>query len=147
MGMIEHPEMKGKDLSVSLLLTPEEAAGGSYVNVVTPLDGEIPVKIPEGIKAGTMLRLRGLGSRQGNSDERGDLYIKIMIMMANERLREQSLSGEGLDFRIVGGCIVALGVVLILGNITGIMPTFPFAGFLVTVVGGIVSSLGKVLGT
>jgi hypothetical protein len=147
MGTINHPAMKDKDLSVSVLLTPEEAAAGSYVNVVTPLDGEIPVKIPEGIQAGTMLRLRGLGSRQGNSDERGDLYIKIMIMMANERLREQSLSGEGLGFRIVGGCIVALGVILILGNITGMMPTFPFAGFLVTVVGGIVSSLGKTLGT
>lgn len=134
--------MKGKDLFVSFLLTPEEATSGSYINVVTPLDGEILVKVPEGTKAGSTLRVQGLGSRQGNSDERGDLYIKLMIMAADERPHESS-SGKGLGFNIAGGCIIALGVILMLGNITGILPTFPFAGFIVTAVGALVSGLGK----
>ena len=145
METIEHAGIKGQDLSVSLLLTPEEAASGAYVKVVTPLDGEILVKVPEGTKAGSTLRVRGLGSRQGNSDQRGDLYVKLMIMTADERLnRSSSSNNEG--FQIFGGCIIALGVILILGNITGIMPTFPFAGFLVTVVGSLVSRLGKTSG-
>jgi hypothetical protein len=147
MMTIEQPGVKGEDLSVSLLLTPEEAVSGSYVKVVTPLDGEILVKVPEGTQAGSMLRVQGLGSRQGNSNQRGDLYVKLMIATADERLNESSSSGgDGSGFQIVGGCIIVLGVILLLGNITGIMPTFPFAGFLATIVGALVSRLGKVSG-
>ncbi|HEX8493661.1 MAG TPA: DnaJ C-terminal domain-containing protein [Pyrinomonadaceae bacterium] len=147
METIEQSGIKGEDLSVSLLLAPEEAVSGSYVKVVTPLDGEILVKVPEGTKAETRLRMQGLGSRKGNSDERGDLYVTVMIMTTDERRNESSSSiGEGAGFQIVGGCIIALGVILLLGNITGIMPTFPFAGFLAMIVGGLISRLGKTSG-
>lgn len=147
MGTIEQPGIKGEDLSVSVLIAPEEAASGSYVKVVTPLDGEIFVKVPEGTKAGSTLRVQGLGSRQGNSNQRGNLYVKLEIMTADERLNESSSSGvDGSGFQIVGGCLMVLGVILILGNITGIMSTFPFAGFLAMIVGALVSRLGKVSG-
>jgi hypothetical protein len=45
---------------------------------------------------------------------------------------------------VVGGallCCVGLG--LLLGNVTGLFPTFPFAGFIVMTVGGAIVSAGS----
>ena len=37
--------------------------------------------------------------------------------------------------KVIGGCVVALGFGLLIGNITGAFPTFPGAGFLVIIIG------------
>lgn len=45
--------------------------------------------------------------------------------------------------QILGGLIIALGFFLVLGNIFHFFPTFPFAGYLTVVAGGMVSRMGK----
>lgn len=43
----------------------------------------------------------------------------------------------------VGLVVFVVGLVLLFGNITGVMPTFPLAGFLVTTIGGVLMAAGK----
>jgi len=46
---------------------------------------------------------------------------------------------------LIGGSIIVIGVILYLGNISGIFSTFPFAGFIITTLGGlIINSAPKV---
>ena len=44
-------------------------------------------------------------------------------------------AGAGV-LKVVGGVVFVLGLGLLLGNVTGIFPTVPFAGFVVTTIGG-----------
>lgn len=39
----------------------------------------------------------------------------------------------------VGTLIILLGVGLLIGNVTGVFPTFPFAGFIVMTIGGVIA--------
>lgn len=41
----------------------------------------------------------------------------------------------------IGLVIFVLGILLLLGNVTGLFPTFPFAGFITMAIGGWVSRL------
>jgi hypothetical protein len=45
-----------------------------------------------------------------------------------------------------GTLILLLGVGLLIGNITGLFPTFPFAGFIVMTVGGVIAGAARVGG-
>jgi hypothetical protein len=56
--------------------------------------------------------------------------------------RGQAAQGGARVRMIVGGAVFALGVVLLLGNMTGAFPTFPFAGTITMVIGGIIMSTG-----
>jgi hypothetical protein len=38
--------------------------------------------------------------------------------------------------------IVVVGFILMAGNITGLFPTFPYAGFILTLVGGLIAKSG-----
>jgi hypothetical protein len=51
------------------------------------------------------------------------------------------LSGALLG--VCGALMVLLGAGLFLGNVTGLFPTFPFAGFLVMTAGGLLFGVGK----
>jgi hypothetical protein len=42
--------------------------------------------------------------------------------------------------KVVGSIIGGIGVLVLVGNITGLFPTIPFAGFILMVLGGIVAS-------
>jgi curved DNA-binding protein len=53
-------QVKGKDISIELPVTPWEAALGGNVPVPT-LGGKVEVKIPSGSQSGTQLRLKGRG--------------------------------------------------------------------------------------
>jgi len=44
--------------------------------------------------------------------------------------------------RIVGGLIFVLGAGLWIGNVSGAFPTFPLAGYLTMLVGGVVFRVG-----
>ena len=44
-------------------------------------------------------------------------------------------------FGVIGGVIFAAGVLLLIGNVTGLFPTFPFAGFIVMLIGGGISKI------
>ncbi|MHA6795485.1 DnaJ C-terminal domain-containing protein [Pseudonocardia bannensis] len=76
-----HPKfkVKGRDITVDLLLAPWEAALGATVPVRTP-GGETKVTVPAGSSTGRRLRLRG----EGMPDQRGrpgDLYAEVKIVV------------------------------------------------------------------
>ena len=74
-----HPtfDVDGRDLSVSVPVSPWEAALGAKVSVPT-LDGDATVKVPPGSSSGTRLRLRGRGLPNRTGDD-GDLYAVLTI--------------------------------------------------------------------
>jgi hypothetical protein len=61
--------------------------------------------------------------------------------VADEVLQEQVAQiqsmrpGPGPIRKVIGGLVVGLGVLLWLGNMTGVFPTFPFAGIIVIIIG------------
>lgn len=77
--LLPHPvfTVRGDDLEVQTILTPDQAVLGDKVSVPT-LDGPVSVSVPPGSRAGTRLRLRGKGlPRKGGG--RGDQYVRIII--------------------------------------------------------------------
>lgn len=73
--------------------------GGSVL--VTTLDGEIKVKIPEGIQSGEILKIRGKGVPLEDGYRRGDLLIEIKVEIpkkVSKKAREhiEELKREGL---------------------------------------------------
>ncbi|MFZ2252713.1 MAG: molecular chaperone DnaJ [Minisyncoccia bacterium] len=71
--------------------------GGTYG--VETLDGTIDIKIPEGVKHGEMLRIKGKGVPTGSS--RGDFHVKISIIIPQKLSRSarklvEELRKEGI---------------------------------------------------
>jgi curved DNA-binding protein len=76
----EHPYFRraGNDLLLSLPITIGEAYRGAKVQVPTP-DGPVTLRIPERVRGGSKLRLRGKGVRHG--DTAGDLIVELQIVL------------------------------------------------------------------
>lgn len=80
-------ERKGRHLYTFVKLAEEELVRGTEVIVPTLLDGRKQLHIPPGTVDGTSFRLAGLGLRSIESDERGDLFVKVgsqRVKAANE---------------------------------------------------------------
>jgi len=77
-----HPIFKRKqdDIYLELPVTFYEAALGAQINVPT-IDGSATVTIPSGVQNGTKLRLKGKGVPNIKSNERGDEYVVVRIVM------------------------------------------------------------------
>ena len=73
-----HPNFKldGKNILLELPITPWEAALGSLITVPT-LDGNVNLRIPEGVQTGKKMRLQGRGLP---GDPAGDQLITLVIM-------------------------------------------------------------------
>jgi curved DNA-binding protein len=84
-----HPRyrVEGRNLQVTLPLTPWEAALGTSVVVGTP-DGEAKVKVPPGTSSGSRLRLngRGLPNPRGKP---GDLLAEVRVMVPPKLSRKE----------------------------------------------------------
>ncbi|MCA1826690.1 MAG: molecular chaperone DnaJ [Myxococcales bacterium] len=82
----EHPTVRvhGRDLSLDLPISPEEALAGAEVTAPT-FEGAVKLKIPPGSQSGRKLRLRGRGlpALKGGTTgaPRGDLYVVLQIVM------------------------------------------------------------------
>lgn len=64
-----------------ITITPHEAAGGTrkLINIPSGFRKRLlRVTVPPGVKAGSRLRLKGLG-KETDSNQRGDLYLKVSI--------------------------------------------------------------------
>jgi curved DNA-binding protein len=74
-----HPRFRvdGREIHLSLPVTPWEAALGAVVQVDLP-GGAIKVRIPEGTQSGRQLRVRGKGIP---SDPPGDLLLDIRVVV------------------------------------------------------------------
>ena len=56
---------------------------------VETLAGTIAMKIPAGTSSGRRIRLRGRGMPKLNSDEFGDLYLRVMISVPHDLTEDE----------------------------------------------------------
>ncbi|WP_341897968.1 J domain-containing protein [Ferrovibrio terrae] len=97
---------QGDDLHLELPLTLDEAILGAKIPVPT-IDGMVAVSVPKGASSGTTLRLKGRGFplKGGASDQRGDQYVKLKIVLpekpnsALEKLIEGWVKSNKYDVR------------------------------------------------
>lgn len=82
-----HPKyrVEGKDIYLDYPIAPWECALGGSVTVPT-LNGSIKLKIPEGAKAGSKMRLRGRGL-PGSTP--GDQYVVLKVVTPEAKTDEQ----------------------------------------------------------
>jgi len=99
--LVPHPlfDVAGRDLSLTLPITPWEAALGANVTVPT-LAGKINLNIKPDSQTGTRLRVKGKGLPGKNAP--GDLYVVLKVVMprkSDEQARKhwQALAGQA-DF-------------------------------------------------
>lgn len=90
----------GSTLASSLHIKLSDALLGNTYSVVT-LDGTVEIKIPEGVKHGELLRIKGKGVPQGSSSVRGDFMVKILIDIPQKLSRKarkliEELREEGI---------------------------------------------------
>jgi len=87
-----HPyfERMGNDLYCQIPISITQAALGGEVEVTTIDDVVVKVTIPTGTQNGKVLRLRnkGVPKLRGSLDQRGDLYIKIIVETPHKLSRE-----------------------------------------------------------
>jgi curved DNA-binding protein len=81
-----HPYFRrdGANLLVDVPISLTEAALGAKVDVPTLSEGLITVTVPAGSASGTRLRLRGKGIINRKTNEPGDLYAIIQIVVPKE---------------------------------------------------------------
>ncbi|RLA47041.1 MAG: DNA-binding protein [Gammaproteobacteria bacterium] len=85
----DHPlyEEEGVNLSLTLPISPWEAALGAKVTVPT-LDGRINLSVPAASQSGKRLRVKGKGL--GKAGKRGDLFVVLAISMPQSMDSEES---------------------------------------------------------
>lgn len=79
---------KGVDIHIELPLTFGEAALGATIDTPT-LDGIIKLKIPAGTQTGRIFRLKGKGAPKTKGEGRGDLLIKVKIIVPGKLSEEE----------------------------------------------------------
>ena len=90
--LVPHPlfDVSGQDLTITLPVTPWEAALGAKVNVPT-LDGRITLNVAPDSQSGQRLRVKGKGlPKRGKDSGRGDLYVILKVVMP-DKSSEQSI--------------------------------------------------------
>jgi molecular chaperone DnaJ len=93
-----HIVRDGSTLTSQLHIKLSDALLGNKYTVAT-LDGNIEIKVPEGIKHGELLRIKGKGVPQGST--RGDFMVKIIIDIPQKLSRKarkliEELKEEGI---------------------------------------------------
>ncbi|MDQ7841179.1 MAG: DnaJ C-terminal domain-containing protein [bacterium] len=87
-------ERTDDDLTVVLPTTVSEAALGAEIQVPT-LEGAVTMRVPPETQNGRRLRLKGLGMPHARGEGRGDLYVKVNVVIPTGlSARERELFGE-----------------------------------------------------
>jgi molecular chaperone DnaJ len=81
-------ERRGSDLYCTIPLSVSQAALGTELMVPT-LDGEELMKFPEGTQSGQIFRMKGKGLADPHEGGRGDLYVRVQVVMPAKLTREQ----------------------------------------------------------
>ncbi len=85
---------KGKDMTDTIVLSPEEAfQGGPYAYYHRRKDRKLVVKIPPGIRQGQKIRLAGQGGTGQRGGELGDLYLDVRIKVPLVEKIKSTLGG------------------------------------------------------
>lgn len=89
-------ERRDDDLIVEVPVTITEAVLGATIEVPTP-DGRVTMTVPPETQAGRLFRLKGLGmpKARGAAAERGDLYVRVKVVVPTGlSARERALFEE-----------------------------------------------------
>jgi molecular chaperone DnaJ len=81
-------ERRGSDLYCTIPLSVSQAALGVELMVPT-LDGEELMKFPEGTQSGQIFRMKGKGLADPHEGGRGDLYVRVQVVMPAKLTKEQ----------------------------------------------------------
>jgi DnaJ-class molecular chaperone len=93
-----HPILgrSGSNLTMDLPVTVGEALNGASIDVPTPW-GSVKLKVPAGVKTGQSLRLRGMGSPVPGQDVKGDMLVKLKIVLPDEASAEAKAAAQVID--------------------------------------------------
>ncbi len=80
--------LEGNDLHMEVPVPLLDAVLGGETLVHT-LEGRVMLKIPTGTQNGEAIRLAGKGMRKLRSDERGDLFAKVKVVLPDKLTPEQ----------------------------------------------------------
>ncbi len=86
-------ELKGNDLIKTLPISLKTAIFGGKVKVTTPYK-EVTMKVPKGVKCNQKLRIKGHGFPDRKSATKGDLYLKIDVVLPKEEELDSNLKRE-----------------------------------------------------
>jgi molecular chaperone DnaJ len=95
----ERFERQGQDLFSTITVSLKTALLGNEITVPT-ITGTALLKIPRGTQSQTLFRLRAQGMPHLNTDNRGDLLVKIVVKIPEtltenqEKLILEALAGE-----------------------------------------------------
>jgi len=81
-------EREGKELFCSIPVSFTQAALGADI-MITTLEGEHRLKIPEGTQSGTVLRVRGKGIASLRGGGKGDLHVLVRVQTPSKLTRQQ----------------------------------------------------------
>lgn len=82
---------EGANLLVDVPITPSEAVLGSKIEVPTLTEGHVVLTVPPGTSSGVKLRLRGKGVIDSQTNQTGDQFVVIKIVVPKD-LREEDKS-------------------------------------------------------
>ncbi|MCM8772248.1 MAG: molecular chaperone DnaJ [Candidatus Omnitrophica bacterium] len=83
-------ERDGEDLYIEVPITVTQAVLGDEIEVPT-LTGKVKVKIPPGTQNGTLLRLKNLGLPKMSGYGKGDLILKIKVLLPKKITKQQQI--------------------------------------------------------
>ena len=84
-------ERQGDDLTTEVAIGLTEAVLGTHVQVPTPSGSPLTVRVPPETQHGGRLRLRGQGLPRAGGNERGDMFVRVLVRLPrnlSERERE-----------------------------------------------------------
>jgi molecular chaperone DnaJ len=86
-----HPliQRDGNDLTIEVPVTVGEAMLGSTIDVPTPPQGRVQMKVPPKSQSGQRLRLKGRGVVDPKTKAAGDLYVRLMVHVPNDGVSER----------------------------------------------------------
>ena len=108
---------------------------------------KIKFKVPQKIDDKVILRFRELGKTEGK--ETGDLLIYLWLIAPEDTIStkksnfqenksigyaKKSYSFSGVN-EFLGFLLIIVGILLVIGNLSGLFPTFPLAGFITMSIG------------
>jgi DnaJ-class molecular chaperone len=80
-----HPyfERQGNDILLECPISLNEAVLGGQITVPT-IDGLVAMKVPKGSNTGTQLRLKGKGIADPKTGQRGDQYVRFVVVLPKQ---------------------------------------------------------------
>ncbi|MEW6622084.1 MAG: J domain-containing protein [Bacillota bacterium] len=71
-------KVEGKDVSITVPISPSEAVLGAKIQIPTPT-GPVSISVPPGTSSGKVLRLKNLGL--GTGQQKGNLLVALQIVL------------------------------------------------------------------